>query len=384
MRATAVVLAAVIRFAYAQEIDDIPACAQDCLGESPTENCHILRKPDCACRLGTSDLFRAQWAACIKRFCRYQEKTIQDVWPPFAAYCVANGWLNTFQTDVISTATLTETQPSIITITQSATYDVGGTYATVSIETSTSWTESGSTASQTITSTTQSTTSIPESTPTAESTSTIDGDNSDSSSDRLSTGVKAGIGAGAALAAMLAVILLFWWRKRNKASQNVGKEDNITPELGGGDKSNRYELDSYTAPLEADKKNPVIFSNQQNQIMAELDGTPCASPEPKIHESLEVTPSVEQDTVSPEVVSTISLPKSPLSSATSRMSPPIIGDRINSSPEPPIADMAELEHLLHEERLLRDRRQTLEQLQRIQADELALGERIRTLRQSRN
>ncbi|KAK1712978.1 uncharacterized protein BDZ83DRAFT_756911 [Colletotrichum acutatum] len=315
MRATTFVLAAVIRFAYAQDIDDIP----------------------------------------------------EYVWPPFAAYCVANGWLNTFQTDVISTATLTETQPSIITITKSATYDVGDKYTTVDIETSTSRIESGLTASQATTPTAQSTASIPESTPTAEPTSTIDGGNSESSSDRLSTGVKAGIGAGAALVAMLAVVLLFWWRKRKKASQGDGNED-ITPELSGGDKSNRYELDSYTAPLEADKKSPAIFSNQQNQMMAELDGTPCASPEPNIHERHEVTPSVEQHTVSPEVVSTISPPKSTLSSA----------------PKPLIADMAELEHLLHEERLLRDRRQTLEQLQRIQADELALGERIRTLRQSRS
>lgn len=40
----------------------------------------------------------------------------------------------------------------------------------------------------------------------------------------------------------------------------------------------------------------------------------------------------------------------------------MIENRITSSPEPLIAGMAELEHLLHEERLLRDRRQTLEQL----------------------
>ncbi|KAL0776124.1 hypothetical protein CaCOL14_007411 [Colletotrichum acutatum] len=272
---------------------------------------------------------------------------------------------------------------SIITITKSATYDVGDKYTTVDIETSTSRIESGLTASQATTPTAQSTASIPESTPTAEPTSTIDGGNSESSSDRLSTGVKAGIGAGAALVAMLAVVLLFWWRKRKKASQGDGNED-ITPELSGGDKSNRYELDSYTAPLEADKKSPAIFSNQQNQMMAELDGTPCASPEPNIHERHEVTPSVEQHTVSPEVVSTISPPKSTLSSAPSRLSPTMIGNRIDSLPEPLIADMAELEHLLHEERLLRDRRQTLEQLQRIQADELALGERIRTLRQSRS
>ncbi|KXH36856.1 hypothetical protein CSIM01_10694 [Colletotrichum simmondsii] len=305
------------------------------------------------------------------------------VWPPFAAYCVANGWLNTFQTDVISTATLTETQPSIITITQSATYDVGGTYTTAIIETSTSRTKSGLTASQAATPTAQSTASIPESTPTAEPTSTIDVGNSDSS-DRLSTGVKAGIGVGAALVAMLAVVLLFWWRKRNKASQSDDNEDTVTPELGGGDKSHRYELDSYTAPLEADSKSSAIFSNQRNQVMVELDGTPCASPEPNIHERHEVTSSVEQNTLSPEVASTISLPKSLLSSAPSRMSPTMIGDRIDSLPEPLIADMAEMERLLHEERLLRDRRQTLEQLQQIQADELALGERIRTLRQSRS
>ncbi|OHE95189.1 transmembrane alpha-helix domain-containing protein [Colletotrichum orchidophilum] len=384
MRATAAVLAAMIRFAYAQDRDDIPKCARDCLALSPSDLCHVMKNPDCACRLGTRDTMRTQWAVCTQNFCSYEETTFEDVWRPFAAYCVANGWLNASQTDLISIVTLTKTPIIIVTRTISATSGGDETHTTVELETSTSETEAGSTTAQAATPMVQSTAPIAEITPTAEPTSAIDGDNSASSSDQLSTGVKAGIGAGAALVAILAVILLFWWRKRKKASLSDGDEDNIISELGGGDKSNRYELDSYTTPLEADKKNPETFSNQQNQIMAELDGTPCASPEPKIHETHKVAPSIEQGAVSLEVVSTISLPKSPPSSATSRMSPPMIEDRINSSPEPLIVDMAELEHLLHEERLLRDRRQTLEQLQRIQADEFALGERIRTLRQNRS
>ncbi|KXH38215.1 transmembrane alpha-helix domain-containing protein [Colletotrichum salicis] len=352
---------AVIRFAYAQDRDDIPKCARDCLAFSPSELCHIMKNPGCACRPGTQDSLRSQWAICIPRYCRYEEKTFEDVWPLFAAYCVANGWLNASQTDLTSTATLTTTQPIIVTRTRSATSDGDDTHTTVDIETSISKTEAGSTTAKAATPTAQSTAPVAEFAPTAEPTSSIGGDNSDSSfDDELSTGVKAGIGAGAALAAMLAVILLIWWRKRKKVSLSDGNENNITPELGGGDKSNRYELGSYTTPLEADKKSPATFSNQQSQIMAELDGTPYASPEPNIHERHKVTPPVEQGAVSPEVVSTISLPKSPLSSATTRMSPTMIEDRIDCMPEPLIDDMAELEHLLHEERLLRDRRQTLE------------------------
>ncbi|KAK1635512.1 hypothetical protein BDP81DRAFT_450394 [Colletotrichum phormii] len=364
MRATAVVLAAVIRFAYAQDRDDIPKCAQDCLAPSVSDLCHVKINPDCACRIGKQHSMRTQWTTCIQHFCG-EGTTYEDVWPPFAAYCVANGWLNASQTDLTSIVTLTTTQPIIVTRTRSATSDGDDTHTTVDIETSTSETEAGSTTAQAATPTAQSTAPIAEFNPTAEPTSAIGGDNSDSSSSELSTGVKAGIGAGAALVAMLAVVLLFWWRKRKKVSLSDGNENNITPELGGGDKSDRYELDSYTTPLEADKKSPATFSNQQNQIMAELDGTPYASPEPNIHERHKVTPPVEHGAVSPEIMSTISFPKSPLSSATSRMSPTMIEDRIGSSPEPLIADTAELEHLLHEERLLRDRRQTLEQLQRI-------------------
>ncbi|EXF84121.1 hypothetical protein CFIO01_05624 [Colletotrichum fioriniae PJ7] len=387
MRATAVVLAAAIRLVYAQDIDDIPPCALDCLGASSSEFCYLRKNPNCACGLGTYDSMRTQWAFCTQSACGSEGITFEDVWPPFAAYCVANGWLDASETDVTSTMTLTRTRAIIVTRTRSATFGGDDTHTTSNIETSTLETNVGSTTAQAAIPTTQSTSPIAGITPTAEPTSTTDGDNSDSSSSsgELSTGVKAGIGAGAALMAMLALILLFWWRKRKKASLSDGNnEDNITPELGGGDKSNRYELDSYTTSLEAGKKSPAIFPTQQNQIMAELDATPCASPEPNINERHTVAPSVEQDAVSPEVVSTISLPKLPLSSATNRMSPPIIGDRTISSPEPSIVDMAELEHLLHEEQLLRDRRQTLEQLQRIQADELALGERIRTLRQSRS
>ncbi|KAK1657467.1 hypothetical protein BDP55DRAFT_734891 [Colletotrichum godetiae] len=205
-----------------------------------------MKNPDCACRLGTQDSMRTQWAIYV--------------WPLFAAYCVTNGWLNASQTDLTSIVTLTTTQPIIVTRTRSATSEGDGTRTTVGIETSISETEAGSTPAQAATPTTQSTAPI------AEPTSAIGGENSDSSSSssELSTGVKAGIGAGAALAAMLAVILLFWWRKRKKVSLSDSNENNITSELGGGDKSDRYELDSYTTPLEADKKSPASFTSQQN------------------------------------------------------------------------------------------------------------------------
>ncbi|KAI3531242.1 anchored cell wall protein-5 [Colletotrichum tamarilloi] len=180
MRATAVVLAAAIRFAYAQDIDDIPSCALDCLGAPPLEYCYIRRNPNCACGFGTHDSMRTRWAFCTLSACASKGITFEDVWPPFAAYCVANGWLDASETDVTSTMTLTRTRAIIVTRTGSATSGGDDTHTTANIETSTLETNVGSTTAQAAIPTT--TSPIAGIAPTAEPTSTTDGDNSGPSS----------------------------------------------------------------------------------------------------------------------------------------------------------------------------------------------------------
>ncbi|KAF4866594.1 hypothetical protein CGCSCA1_v013462 [Colletotrichum siamense] len=283
------------------------------------------------------------------------------------AYCVANDWLHSAQTKLRST-TVTVTPIVIATLTTSVT-NPSITPDTTSIASSTPTTESISLTEQAATPA-QSVTSI------AEPTSTSDGDNTNTSSGGMSTGAKAGIGVVIALLFVLVAVLLFLWRKRRKLSSSGSDEEHTIPELGSGDKSNRHELDSYIIPPGAEKINSETGSNQQ--VMAELDGTPCASPRPEI-ERYEDRPPVELGGTSPEVMSVTSQSTSALGRGTN-IAQPMIGDHINSnSSEPSLPSTAELEHLLHEEQLLRERRRTLEQLKQIQEDELALGEHLLSL-----
>lgn len=178
----------------------------------------------------------------------------------------------------------------------------------------------------------------------------------------------------------MAVILFIWKRKRTAVSTEKDEESSV-PELGNGDISNRHELDSSTATSGLDKTRSAALSNHQG--MAELDATTALIKRQTRLVEGKVTPPVEQGAVSPEVASMIShpTPSLPLPPATN-IAQPMIGDYINSNlSEPSLPSTAELEHLLHEEQLLRERRRTLEQLKQIQEDELALGERIRLLRQ---
>ncbi|KAF4908882.1 hypothetical protein CGCVW01_v012106 [Colletotrichum viniferum] len=367
MRAAALFLAAVIRVAYAQDKDDIPRCSWDCLGLTPSDTCHIRIDPECACGIVVTDARRSQLGSCVGTYCK-DGTTFDDVWPPLMAYCVANDWLNSSQTALASTLTVT---PIVIaTLTTSVTNPSVTTDAT-SIASLTPATESGSL-------TAQAATPAQSATVTAEPTSTSDGDNSNASSGGMSAGAKAGIGIGTALVFVLGAVLLFLWRKRRKPSSSGCDEEHTIPELGSGDKSNRHELDSYIIPPGAEKIDSETVSNQQ--VMAELDGTPCASPRLEI-ERYEDRPPAELGGTSPEVMSVTSQSTSALERGMN-IAQPMIADHINSnSSEPSLPSTAELEHLLHEEQLLRERRRTLEQLKQIQEDELALGERIRLLRQ---
>ncbi|KAL3293567.1 transmembrane alpha-helix domain-containing protein [Colletotrichum asianum] len=364
MRAAAVFLAAVIRFAFAQDKDGIPRCSWDCLGLTPSDTCHIRIDPECACGIVVTDARRSQLGSCVGTYCK-NGTTFDDVWPPLMAYCVANDWLNSSQTALASTVTVT---PIVIaTLTTSVTNPSVTTDAT-SIANSTPATESGSL-------TAQAATPAQSATVTAEPTSTSDGDNSNTSSGGMSAGEKAGIGIGIALVLVFGCCPAFPVAKKEEAQLNW---EHTIPELGSGDKSNRHELDSYIIPPKAEKTDSETVSNQQ--VMAELDGTPCASPRPEV-ERYEDRPPAELSGTLPEVMPVTSQTTSVLERGTN-IAQPMIGDHINSkTSEPSLPSTAELEHLLHEEQLLRERRRTLEQLKQIQEDELASGERIRLLRQ---
>ncbi|KAK2765697.1 hypothetical protein CKAH01_15638 [Colletotrichum kahawae] len=366
MRATALIHVLVVwavRCALTQELEDIPYCSRNCFAIGNSEWCRLGDTSNCVCRQSLVSYYRGKFKTCV-----------ESAYAAFAAYCVANDWIDAAETALGEATTVTIGPIVIATLSATITGSDGSAVTTTS-DITTITAESGSLTTRSATPTAN-----PSTEPTAETAPTAEGSNSnDKSSSALSAGAKAGVGIGVALVVVVVAVILFIWQRKRKALSTEKDEESSVPELDSGDVSNRHELDSSTITSGMDKTYSGAFSNQQG--MAELDATSALiKDQPRLEEG-DATPPVGQDAISPEAESTTSHPASPLPPATN-IPQPMIGDYINSnSSEPSLPSTAELEHLLHEEQLLRERRRTLEQLQQIQEDELALGERIRLLRQ---
>nr|ASK06041.1 CFEM1 [Colletotrichum gloeosporioides] len=375
MRATAVIyvlIAWAVRCALTQELEDIPYCSRICFTVGNSEWCSLGKTSNCVCRQSIASYYRGKFKSCIESSCP-GDVTFKKAYAAFAAYCVANDWIDAAST-ALGEATTVTIGPIVIATLATTVTGSGGSTATITSDITATTGESGPFT------TGSATTANPSTEPTAETTPTTDeSDSNNDSSNALSVGAKAGVGIGAALAVTLVAVILFIWKRKRTAASTEKDEESSVPELDNGDISNRHELDSSTITSGLDKSHSTAFSNHQG--MAELDATTALiKGQTKLVEG-EVTPPVEQGEVSPEAGSMVSHPTPSLPPATN-IAQPMIGDYINSnSSEPSLPSTAELEHLLHEEQLLRERRRTLEQLQRIQEDELALGERIRLLRQ---
>ncbi|KAF4820617.1 hypothetical protein CGCSCA5_v003655 [Colletotrichum siamense] len=360
MRVTAVIYVLVawaVRCALTQELEDIPYCSRICFTVGNSEWCSLGKTSNCVCRQSIASYYRGKFKSCIEK-----------AYAAFAAYCVANDWIDAASTALGEATTVTIGPIVIATLATTVTTGSGGSTATITSEITATTGETGPFT------TGSATTANPSTKPTAETAPTTDeSDSNNDSSNALSVGAKAGVGIGAALAVALVAVILFIWKRKRTAASTEKDEESSVPELDNGDISNRHELDSSTMTTGLDKTHSTAFSNHQG--MAELDATTALiKGQTRLVEG-EVTPPVEQGAVSPEAESMISHPTPSLPPATN-IAQPMIGDYINSnSSEPSLPSTAELEHLLHEEQLLRERRRTLEQLQRIQEDELALGER---------
>ncbi|KAH9232528.1 hypothetical protein K456DRAFT_386213 [Colletotrichum gloeosporioides 23] len=226
----------------------MPYCAQYCFvtgGDSLT-NCQLGLDDECICTESTDDVLRAVMKTCVEIKCkRFNRKFPGDIWPIFAEFCVAEGYLDSSESALPSSMTATA-DPSTVT-------------------------------SAIMTNTPSSTTSGIDTTeltsPAAESSSSGGNDLGASSSNRLSPAAKAGIAIGATLPIIVGAVLLALWR-RGRAGISPDKDgETAMPELGSGDNANRHELDPEAKLFGTG--STALAELESGHVMAELDGPSC-------------------------------------------------------------------------------------------------------------
>lgn len=266
-----------------------------------------------------------------------------DIWPIFAEFCVAEGYLDSSETALPSSMTATA-DPSTVT--------------------SAIMTNTPSTTISVI-DTTESTA------PAVESDFSSTNDEDASSSNRLSTAAKAGIAIGATLPIILGAVLLALWRKGRKGISPDKDGETAMPELGSGDNANRHELGPESKLFGTG--STALAELESGHVMAELDGPSCLIYGAETNNTGDETrTTAELDGTSPGPESSTRSPRSPADPGGNAARAPAREHCESNSSASLSPNAGECEQLLCEDRGSGERAPAEEELRRKPDDEIAL------------
>ncbi|KAE9567739.1 hypothetical protein CGMCC3_g16149 [Colletotrichum fructicola] len=315
----------------------MPYCAQYCFvtgGDSLTD-CQLGLDDECICTESTDDVLRAVMKTCVE--------IKWDIWPIFAEFCVAEGYLDSSETALPSSMTATA-DPSTVT---SAIMTNTPSTTTSGIDT----TEPTS--------------------PAAESNSSGGNDVDASSSNRLSPAAKAGIAIGATLPMRVGAVLLALWRKRSKGISPDKDGETAMPELGSGDNANRHELGPEAKLFGTG--STAVAELESGHVMAELDGPSCLVYGAETNNTVDETrTTAELDGTSPGPESSTRSPRSPADPGGNAARAPAREHCESNSSTSLSPNAGEGERLLCEDRGSGEGAPAEEELQRKPDDEVAL------------